>query len=389
MAGRASLAYLGADDVMLVGNPEITYFLERYTAPIPFAKRLEVISFDTQVRFGVENTVQITKRGDMITNLYLKFTTPIIPAAFCDSAMTYMIDYVEIFMNGQMIERLDGEYIELMYDLKTPKGKQTTLQYLIGKVYPSTSAPISTQYTMPIPFTCVRKGLEMRDAYVSFKLVLRPSTLFTIPAYNYTLPLNMQLLVEYAYLGVELKREVQVYEQVQLVEFIVPQGVNNLRLQLGLMNPVKELFLVIQNTGAFGFDFTTDGSFNSGSTSYTNGTTDQLSNLVLKLNGVERIDKNIGTPLILRTIQAMEYHTRLPDRKFYMYSFSLDPENVLPCGQVNMSRISNQVLELTMNPSSQSRFIRVYAVNYNFLKNGVVLFPNSENAGDIRIFPGN
>jgi hypothetical protein len=166
----------------------------------------------------------------------------------------------------------------------------------------------------------------------------------------------MQLLVEYAYLGTELKREIQVYEQVQLVEFIAPQGVNNIRAQLGLMNPVKELFIVIQNTNAFGFDFTTDGSFNSGLTAYTNGTTDQLSNLVLKFNGAERIEKNVGTPLLLRTIQAMEYHTRLPDRKFYMYSFSLDPENVLPCGQVNMSRITNQVLELTMNPSSRGLF---------------------------------
>jgi hypothetical protein len=303
--------------------------------------------------------------------------------------MTYMIDYIELSLNGQTIERLYGEYIELMYDLKTPKGKQTTLQYLIGKVYPSTSATINTQYTMPIPLSCIRKGLEMNDSFISFKLVLKPSALFTIPAYNYTLPLNMQLLVEYAYLGTELKREIQVYEQVQLVEFIAPQGVNNIRAQLGLMNPVKELFIVIQNTNAFGFDFTTDGSFNSGLTAYTNGTTDQLSNLVLKFNGAERIEKNVGTPLLLRTIQAMEYHTRLPDRKFYMYSFSLDPENVLPCGQVNMSRITNQVLELTMNPSSQSRFIRVYAVNYNFLKNGVVLFPNSEDAGDIRIFPGN
>jgi Large eukaryotic DNA virus major capsid protein/Major capsid protein N-terminus len=389
MAGRASLAYIGADDVMLVGNPEVTYFLEKYAAPIPFAKRLEVISFDTQVRFNSENKVQITKRGDLITNIYLKFTTPIMPTAFCDSAMTYMIDYADLSVKGQVIERLYGEYIELMYDLKTPKGKQTTLQYLLGKVYPATSGTINSVYTLPLPFSCIRKGLEMKDAYIEFKLVLKPSTLFTIPAYNYTLPLNIQLLVEYAYIGVELKREIQVYEQVQLVEFMAPQGVNNVRLQLGLMNPVKEIFVVIQNTNAFGYDYTTDGSYNSGLTTYTNGTTDQLLNLVLKFNNVERIDKNIGTPLILRTIQAMEYHTRLPDRKFYMYSFSLDPENVLPCGQVNMSRISNQILDLTMNPSSQSRFIRVYAVNYNFLKNGVVLFPNSENAGDLRNFAGN
>lgn len=392
MAGRTSLAYFGADDVMLVGNPEMTYFIEKYAAPIPFAKRLEIITFDTNVLFGAEAKVQIPKRGNMISNLYLKFTTPpqgSIPSSLCDSVMTYMIDYVELYFGGQMVERLYGEYIEMMNDLKTPQGKQATLQYLVGKVYPSTSGPINAEYTFPLPFTCLRKGLEIDSTYIEFRMILKNSALFTIPAFKYTLPLNIQVLVEYVYFTETLKRTIQVYEQVQRIEFFVPQGVNNVRLQLGLMNPVKELFIVIQNTGAFGYDYTTDGFFSPDGTVYTNGSTEQLSNLVLKFNNVERISKDIGIPIYLRAIQAMEYHTRVPDRNFYMYSFSLDPENVLPTGQVNMSRIENQILELTMNPSTSSRFIRLYAVNYNFFQNGKVLFPNEEDAGDLRIFTGN
>ena len=390
MAGRATLAYLGADDVMLVGEPEITYFLEKYSAPIPFAKRLDVISFDTQVKFGGESVVQIPKRGEMISNLYLKFTTPQLNSALCDSAMTYMIDYVELYCNGQLVERLYGEYIEMMNDLKTPQGKQATLQYLTGKVYPATSATLNQVYTIPLPFTSLRKGFEIDNAYLEFRVVLRNSREFTInPVTLWTDPLNIQLLVEYVYINVKIKRDVQVYEQVQRVEFIAPVGVNNVRLQLGLMNPVKEFFVVIQNSGAFGFDFTTNGAFSLDGNSYTNGTTEQLSNLVLKFNNVERISKDIGTPLFLRVIQPMEYHTRVPDRKFYMYSFSLDPENVIPTGQVNMSRISNQVMELSMAPSAQSRFIRIYAVSYNFIQKGKVLFNNLEEAGELRTFQGN
>jgi hypothetical protein len=391
MAGRATLAYFGADDVMLVGNPEITYFLEKYSAPVPFAKRLEVISFDTQVKFDGESVVQIPKRGEMISNLYLKFTTPQLNAALCDSAMTYMIDHVELYLGGQLVERLFGEYIEMMNDLKTPKGKQATLRYLTGKVYPETSSTVNSVYTVPLPFSCLLKGLEMDNSYIEFRVVLKSSTTFTInPVLRWVTPLNIQLLVEYVYLNIKLDRKIQMYEQVQRVEFIAPVGVNNVRLQLGLMNPVKEMFFVIQNSGAFGFDYTTNGTFSLDGNSYINGTTEQLSNLVLKFNGVERIDKNIGTPLFLRVIQPMEYHTRVPDRKFYMYSFSLDPENlVVPTGQVNMSRISNQILEITMNPSAQSRFIRVYAVSYNFIQGGKVLFNNLEDAGELRTFQGN
>ena len=390
MAGRATLAYFGADDVMLVGNPEITHFLEKYSAPIPFAKRLEVISFDTQVKFGGESVVQIPKRGEMISNLYLKFTTPQLNSAICDSAMTYMIDYVDLYCNGQLVERLYGEYIEMMNDLKTPQGKQATLQYLTGKVYPITSATVNPVYTIPLPFTCLRKGFQMDNLYVEFRVVLKSSTAFTInPVVLWTQALNIQLLVEYVYMNIKLNRNIQIYEQVQRVEFIAPVGVNNVRLQLGLMNPVKEFFVVIQNSGAFGYDFTTDGAFSGDGNSYLNGTTEQLSNLVLKFNNVERISKDIGTPLFLRVIQPMEYHTRVPDRKFYMYSFSLDPESVVPTGQVNMSRISNQILELTLTPSAQSRFIRIYAVSYNFIQDGKVLFNNLEDAGELRTFQGN
>jgi len=390
MAGRATLAYLGADDVMLVGNPEITYFLEKYSAPIPFAKRLEVISFDTQVKFGGESVVQIPKRGEMISNLYLKFSTPQLNAALCDSAMTFMIDYVELYHDGQLVERLYGEYIEMITDLKTPQGKQATLQYLTGKVYPATSATVNSVYTIPLPFTSLKKGFQMDDTYIEFRVALKSSTTFTInPVILWTEPLNIQLLVEYVYINIKIKRNIQVFEQLQRVEFIAPVGVNNVRLQLGLMNPVKEFFVVIQNSGAFGYDFTTDGAFSIDGNSYINGTTEHLSNLVLKFNNVERISKDIGTPLFLRVIQPMEYHTRVPDRKFYMYSFSLDPENGTPTGQVNMSRISNQILELTMNPSAQSRFIRVYAVSYNFIQNKKVLFNNLEDAGELRTFPGN
>jgi hypothetical protein len=66
-----------------------------------------------------------------------------------------------------------------------------------------------------------------------------------------------------------------------------------------------------------------------------------------------------------------------------MYSFSIDPDGDVPTGQINMSRIFNQILELNMNPSAQDRFIRVYAVNYNFIKDGRVLFPNNEEEGVI------
>lgn len=70
----------------------------------------------------------------------------------------------------------------------------------------------------------------------------------------------------------------------------------------------------------------------------------------------------------------MNRHTRVPQRKIYNYSFALDPENYLPTGQVNMSRIINKLLTVNLNYSTDGeREIRVYAKSYNVLRvnNGI------------------
>ena len=101
-----------------------------------------------------------------------------------------------------------------------------------------------------------------------------------------------------------------------------------------------------------------------------------LGNLELDFNGVSRIDPIVGSPQLLRIIQALEFHTRVPDRLFYMYSFSLDPESEEPSGSVNLSRIKNQKLFLALNPTPANVKIRVYVTSYNFMENNQVVFDN-------------
>lgn len=375
MAGRASLAFLGQDDIILVGNPEVTYFIEKYSAKIPYSKRLERLRFDTNVLFGSENTVQIQKRGDLVSTIYMKVNLPNFPFSVLDSIGTLMINHVELYHGSQLIERLYGEYIEIINDVTVPQGKQKTLKGLIGKIYPEISGPLPNPatYTVPLPFTCLKKGIDPSNLFL--KLVLNSSTQFIQSAAPLTIPVDISLLVEYVYLGVKINRGAQLYEQVQRLSFIAPQGINKVRCKTEFVNPVKEFFIVIQNTNASGYDYTTDG------------TTEQLVNLNFKLNGIDRINSDIGTSLYLRVLQPLEFHTRVPDRKFYMYSFSIDPESYIPAGHINLSVIKNQSFEIIMNPSASSREIRIYAISYNFIEKGQTLFPNTGDGGEIQTFP--
>lgn len=377
MAGRASLTFLGVEDIILSGEPEVTYFVEKYSGFTPYATRVETVELEgAPPVFDSERFVMLPRSGDLVTDMYLKVTPPFAAnTPVLSSAGTLMIKYVELYIGSTMVERLWGEYIEMKHDLEVPYSKQVALQTLTGKGVTGSLA----QYTIPLPFSLLKNGLPLcafKDD-VKVNIVWYPSSVFTQPIVNTRAPFKATLSVEYTYLSenevsyIKANPQLHLFEQVQKIDFFIQQGVNTTVCPLAFMNPVKEMFFVIQNDTARGYDYTVDGSG------------DQLQSLILFFNSTDRISAEVGTPLFLRNIQALEFHTRIPDRQFYMYSFSLDPQNDAPSGHVNFSRISNQSLKLILNPSAANRYISVWAVNYNFCyvahDAAEVLFTNFES----------
>ncbi len=375
MAGRASLSYLGQEDIYLSSEPEVTYFVEKYVGQTLFSSRVIRVQFpaDNTVIFGSEKTLVLPRAGDLITNMYLKVFPPSLGTGVqvLDSVGTLMIEYVELYIGSELIERIYGEYLELEFDLTVSTGKQQALRNLIGK-YLIQPVPVNSSYTIPLPFYVFRRGLPLCafKEDVTFRIVWSPSTVFTYPPVNIVAPFYAYLDTEYTYISDQeieyIKSKPQVYpiEQVQRQEFFAPQGVTQIQCLGEFLNPIKQFYFVFQNDSALGYDYTTNGTYMS------NGTTfEQLSQLILNFNTTERISKDVGLPMFLRVIQPLEYHTRIPSRIFYMYSFSIDPELYDdPSGAVNMSQIKNQIFQFTLNSSTANRYIRIYGINYNFLE---------------------
>lgn len=402
MAGRASLAFLGQEDLALSADPEVTYFIERYSGQTQYASRLDAIQFENNIiNFGQENIILISKSGDLITDMYLKLQWPDIrqindaQASVLDSVGTLMIDFVELYIGNLLIQRIYGEFLELKFDLEVPNGKQGALNGLIGKT--TNDAPYTlpgSSYTVPLQFSCLDNGLPICafDEPLFFRIQFMPSTFFTLDTdtfqgVNYTRPVTAQLDVEYTYISDEHVRffksnpQLHPFEQTQRQHFFSPAGATSVQCLMNFVNPVKEMYFVIQNNAARGYDYSNTATATSLSSF---GTSDQLVNLTMFFNSTERISADVGTPLFLNTIQSLEFHSRNPDRLFYMYSFCLDPENPEPTGSVNMSMIKNQILQLNLTPSASARDIRIFAISYNFLRfeNGrtILEFPNTETS---------
>ena len=375
MAGRASLAFLGQEDISLSADPQVTYFIEKYQGQTPFSYRVDKVIFDEAgVSFGSQNHRTIPRSGDLITGmtLYTAFPTPPAGVQVLDSVGTLMFQYVELYIGTELIERLYGEFIEMTFDLTVPKGKQPALSFLDGKNL-TFSSPPQLAYTVPLPFSTFKKGLPLCafKEDVTIRIVWNPSTYFTVPPTLITKPFIAQMNIEYTYLSEKeiesiRKSRFQVFEQVQMNQFFAPYPSNNFYCRLNFYNPVKELFFVLQQDSARGYDYSNTATVAASSNLI--GTGDLLNQLKFEFNTTTRIEPTVGSPQFLRIIQPLEFHTRVPDRLFYMYSFSLDPEGETPTGSVNLSRIQAQNLYLSLNPNPTNVNIRVYAVSYNFLE---------------------
>ena len=182
---------------------------------------------------------------------------------------------------------------------------------------------------------------------------------------------NISMPVEYVFITDDEMNYIKnqpinyVITQLQLSKFTIEANETSKKLLLRFVNPVKELYMVIQNQedreNNDWFKFKNDENTNF-------PLNEQLDKLSLSFNNEERITDEIANALFLRQLQPMNFHTRIPDRFFYTYSFSLDPENHIPSGQVNMSRIQNKVLKINTTNNTKKRDVRIYAKSYNVLR---------------------
>jgi hypothetical protein len=269
-----------------------------------------------------------------------------------------MIDRVELLYKDQVIERIYGENLFMIGDVTVPQAKQGALSNLVGK---NLTSNLSSYY-IELPFGVMEKGLPLLalDEPPRLRIILNSSTKFTSSVY--TRGLGASLFVDYVYIsGPErnwfLNNELlYVTRNWQRLDFQVPvtDSQKTYTFYTNFVNDVKEIFWVIQSSAA--------------SNVYDYGTTDHLVNLRLVLNGQERITNDYGTPLYLRSLQGLQYHTRIPDGRYYMYSFALTPEESMPTGEINMSMITRQQHDLTLTSHAYSRNVRMYALSYNVLK---------------------
>jgi hypothetical protein len=74
--GLIQIVNFGNQDIMLNGNPEITFFTSIYRRYTNFGKNFVITSFDNEVGFNKTSTQVILKNGDLISKIILRIKVP-------------------------------------------------------------------------------------------------------------------------------------------------------------------------------------------------------------------------------------------------------------------------------------------------------------------------
>ena len=417
MAGELQLASSGPQEKFFTLDPDYSYFLESFKKHTNFSNQYVDLEPENEADFGSTVKFRIPQnQGDLLKTLSLKVTLPeIILAGGCyiESAGHALIEHVDLIIGGKVIQRLTSDYLQIYSEHFVTQTKQNALEELIGK-FPERTAHrrVSNRlivarnalgneedisFFVDLPFYFYNHpelaiplcAINRQEVEVEFKLrtaqeivILTNGNKADISGETKKI-IDFQLCTEVVHVDCEERIKIQkskrdyLITQIQQNVFDVASGVNTGKFKLDFTNPVKELYFVIQRQGNVGtneFQFVTpfdyDGILEETGNKYI--LWENLDHLTLTLDGQEIITKDTGTMPFLKAVQAAIHHSKTQlIRRFYSYSFALQPEEWYPTGQVNFSLVKEQILNLSLNPcTGYSRQVRVYAVNYNILRVG-------------------
>ena len=421
--GLMQLVAYGAQDIYLTGNPQITFFKVVYRRHTNFAVESIEQTFNGTADFNKRVTATISRNGDLIQQMYLEVTLPI-TTTVTNGEWVYgvgnaLVSQAEIEIGGQLIDRQYGDWMNIWTELTIPAGKRDGYDNMVGNALATGTDQsgvlvTTSQIRLYVPFQfwfnrnpgLALPLIALQYHEVKLNLTTRSLTdlLMTYSGGTPVGSLGCKLYVDYVYLDTDERRRFAQVSHEYLIEQVqftgtetIASGSSNKNVTLNFNHPVKELIWAhTVSTRAIAYASGTYGSgswFNySGATPDANPSTvagvDSFQTALLQLNGHDRFSVRYAD--YFRKVQNYEHHTRVPrvggdlagtradtvQRSFrqyiYSYSFALSPEEHQPSGTCNFSRIDNAVLQLTYNSSvetsSQSLNLNVYAVNYNVLR---------------------
>lgn len=318
--------------------------------------------------------------------------------AWVDRLGHAIVDYIEVAIGGDTIDRHYGDWLNVWYELTCERHLQDTYYKMIGNVdtlttYDRTTKPSYTLY-IPLQFWFCRNyglaiplvAMQFMDVTITLKLkkfsecsyieLIDDETSYALDdAYDnggYTI--EGSVMVDYVFLDLMERKKFATSSHEYLIDQIQMFSEESIttadyQFDTSFNEPCKELIWVLQKVA---YVTNTNGDTQCRWDNYTYSTSNEgisLTTAKIELNGQTIIDSFGGS--LYNYLVPYRVHKTTPSDGIYCYSFALDPEEQQPSGTCNLSRIKKSNLIVVINDSmltSGGTNFRVYARNYNILR---------------------
>lgn len=403
--GRLKLATTGSLDGWLVGKPSYSHFLKRYKRSTPFSVEQIEVPFEGggSIDFGKHVTALIDpSRGDLVRNMTLRVTLTDPKPDFSEewnnnyyppSVISHLIEYADLVIGSQTIERITGEYIYMNSQLTLTSDDIEQTEYFLSGHGNFLSYTGQYTYFLDIPFYFHRHSAlsiptcALTKQIVEVRLKLRP--LSEMIFYGYVPGItaqikNMSLDCEFAYVGEDERNYYMTtpldycITQLQKSEFEIPYGETERSVLLKFQHPVKEMYFLSRSKASVSANF--PNTFNP------------IERVELRFNNEVVFDhdykyltyevplrRHVNSPLVQTVLTTEVVADGDPDivfnhtirGNFGTYSWALRPDAYYPTGHVNFSRVAHQLLKVEIQQMAEyagyDNIVRVFAKNYNIL----------------------
>tara|TARA_B110000114_G_scaffold141415_1_gene149358 strand:- start:23 stop:1309 length:1287 start_codon:yes stop_codon:yes gene_type:complete len=416
MGGGVMQMVKSSEDNYLIGNPKITFFKIVYHRHSNFAMenveialRIPLVSYNE-----FTTTTIIPKSGDLLHNLYYDIKLTGTASNGSDTYINWTnctgyayLKEVSIEIEGQQIDKHYSEWFDIWNELTDINLNEHILvnkhnaknTYLLGN---TEKTPPVLQMYIPLRFWFTRNSglalplISLQNTDVKMKTTFRKldhlincdgGNTDTSPQTN---PPIISLYGNYIYLDTDERRKFATDSHdylIEQVQYLNPQTLST-KHNLNFTNHVKEIIWVCRNKNIGETDYTTglaDATNNIEGAAFSNGNDyfnyssysdknkeyintqesyEPFETAKIVFEGSDRFTAKKAS--YFRTLQPLYYHSKVPEKHIYSYSFALRPEEYQPSGFINFSKLNNADLILTGEISDTD--ILIFATNYNVLR---------------------
>ena len=365
-AALIDLVSVGAQDVYITGDPQVSFFRQNYKRHTNFAIKPERIDYVGTFKSGNEISIPIKSKGDLLSYVWIENANInnnnsddcIFKSNNTTNDETSPTEF-SLWVGGQEVTRLDSLFISTvhntLYNESSAKASCVATTRDGGANVSNGSYVIpfffSEDWTKSLPLV----GLQYHE--VEIRIKCRNGT--------FNLGSSPKVYGSYVFVDTDEREFFANGEHEVLITQTQhqPMSASDTSIDLTYFNhPVKAVHIAAGSTIG-------DANAEIDATSYT------LTDASMFINGVPLFENMTHEyhRNVVPSRHCSVLNTTVDSEQVYTWPFCLTMNKSQPTGTLNFSRIDNAKININNPASTNIDMIRAYAVNYNILriKNGM------------------